>query len=350
VARVLVRHDIEFRGHTTLRVGGPPRRWVEVATAEEALDVVQKCDEHGDPLLVVGGGSNLVVSDAGFGGTALHLRMSEVSVAPDGDDVLVTCGAGADWDDLVGQAVDSGWSGVEALAGIPGTVGATPLQNVGAYGQEVASTVEHVDVWDRAGAERLRLVRSDCAFGYRTSRFKQQVGEWLVLSVTFRFPLSGVSRPVRYAELATTLGVALGAVAPAETVRDAVLSLRREKGMLLDSDDHDTWSAGSFFTNPVLGAADAESLPGPMPRWAVESGVKVPAAWLIEHAGFGRGFGEHLTQGRATLSDKHTLAVTNRGEASTEDVLAVARAVRDGVRDRFGVTLVPEPTLVGCHL
>jgi len=244
----------------------------------------------------------------------------------------------------VARAVTEGWVGVEALSGIPGLVGATPIQNVGAYGQEVADTIASVRCWDRQTGEVRTLFHGDCRFGYRTSRLKQEQGRWVVLEVVFQLRLGDLGAPVRYAELAGRLGVELGSRAPLADVRAAVLALRSGKGMVLDAPDHDTWSAGSFFTNPVLAAG---AVPEGAPAWPQPDGtVKTSAAWLIEHAGFTRGHGSD----RAALSGKHTLALTNRGGASAEDLLSLAREVRDGVRERFGVELVNEPVLVGCRL
>ncbi|WP_127479132.1 UDP-N-acetylmuramate dehydrogenase [Nocardioides pantholopis] len=338
-----------LRTHTTLRVGGPARRWVVAADERELVAAVGEADERGEPLLVLGGGSNLVVADEGFPGTVVQVRHDALRVDQDGEGpscggVSVTAGAGHDWDELVSTAVEKGWVGVEALSGIPGTVGATPIQNVGAYGQEVAQTIASVRVWDR----RLRGVRTfaaaDCGFGYRSSRFKADPGRHVVLDVTFQFRQGDLGAPVAYAELARTLGVETGQRAPLADVRAAVLGLRRGKGMVLDAEDHDTWSAGSFFTNPVLPPAE---VPEGAPAWPQPDGtVKTSAAWLIEHAGFTKGYGGPT----ASLSTKHTLALTNRGDASAADVLALAREIRDGVQARFGVRLVNEPVLVGCEL
>jgi UDP-N-acetylmuramate dehydrogenase len=240
--------------------------------------------------------------------------------------------------------VERGWVGVEALAGIPGLVGATPIQNVGAYGQEVAQTVAQVRVWDRVLRGVRTFANADCGFGYRTSRFKADPGRHVVLDVTFQLRQGSLGAPVQYAELAGTLGVELGQRAPLADVRAAVLGLRRSKGMVLDPDDHDTWSAGSFFTNPVV---DAAELPDGAPAWPQPGGrVKTSAAWLIERAGFHKGYGA----GPVGLSTKHTLALTNRGGATTEQLLALAREVRDGVEAAHGIRLVNEPVLVGCEL
>jgi len=333
---------------TTLRLGGPPRRLVTATTTEELVAAVSAADDAGEPLLLLAGGSNLVVGDDGFDGTLVRVATRGVREEVDTcGGAMVTVAAGEVWDDLVATAVERGWLGVEALSGIPGSVGATPVQNVGAYGQEVADTVASVRCWDRVGRAYRTLAAADCGFGYRTSRFKRDPGRLVVLEVTFQLRLGDLGAPVRYAELARTLGVEVGERAPAAAVREAVLGLRRGKGMVLDPDDHDTWSAGSFFTNPVLPADVAAGLPEDAPRWEQPDGsVKTSAAWLIERAGFGKGFGNE----RVSLSTKHTLALTNRGGAATADLLALAGEVRRGVQARFGVRLDNEPVLVGCAI
>ena len=339
-----------LRWHTSLRLGGAARRWVEATTEEELVDAISAADEAGKPVLVLAGGSNLVVADDGFPGTVV--KVATRGVSRDFDDsgdpscsgAMVTVAAGERWDNIVGEAAELGWVGIEALSGIPGSVGATPIQNVGAYGQEVSQTIARVRVWDR----RLRGVRTfaaaDCGFGYRTSRFKADPGRHVVLDVTFQFRLGTLGEPVRYAELARTLGVDEGARVPLGDVRAAVLGLRRGKGMVLDRDDHDTWSAGSFFTNPVV---DSALVPEGAPSWEQPDGrVKTSAAWLIERAGFHKGYGA----GSVRLSTKHTLALTNRGNGTTAELLDLAREIRDGVEARFGIRLVNEPVLVGCAL
>lgn len=335
---------------TTLRLGGPARDVVEATTEQELVDAVRTADDAGVPLLLVAGGSNLVVGDAGFEGTVVLVRTTGRQVDADAcSGAMVTVQAGESWDALVAVAVESGWVGLEALSGIPGSVGATPIQNVGAYGQEVAQTIASVRVYDRAEQRVRTLFAVDCGFGYRHSRFKAEPGRFVVLAVAFQLRLGDLSAPVAYAELATRLGVDVGDRAPLADVRGAVLGLRAAKGMVLDADDHDTWSAGSFFTNPVLDADAAERLPEGAPRFPQADGtVKTSAAWLIQAAGFERG--HTVAGGRAAVSSKHTLALTNRGDATGEDLLALAREVRDGVRDAFGITLVPEPVLVGCTL
>jgi UDP-N-acetylmuramate dehydrogenase len=331
--------------HTTLRVGGPAADLVVAATEEDLVAAVRDADAAGRPVLVLGGGSNVLVSDSGFEGRVVVVRTT--GVVSDADacgGAVVRVAAGEVWDDLVLRAVDQGWVGVEVLAGIPGLVGATPIQNVGAYGEEVSQTIASVRCWDRQAGEVRTLFNRDCRFGYRTSRLKQEPGRWVVLEVVFQFRLGDLSAPIGYAELAARLGIEVGDRAPLADVRTAVLELRRGKGMVLDEADHDTWSAGSFFTNPVLAPED---LPDGAPAWPQPDGrVKTSAAWLIEKAGFERGHGNE----RAALSSKHTLALTNRGGATATDLVTLAREVRDGVRATFGIDLVNEPVLVGCAL
>jgi UDP-N-acetylmuramate dehydrogenase len=337
---------------TTLGVGGPAARVVEAATEAEIVAAVAGADAAGEPVLLLGGGSNLVVADEGWPGVVVLLRSRGVEARPSGDRVELTVQAGEPWDELVHRLVADGLAGVECLAGIPGLAGATPVQNVGAYGQEVAETITAVRLWDRrAGAVR-ELPAHECGFAYRDSVFRHSE-RYVVLAVTFALSTQPLSSPVRYAELAGALGVHIGEPAKLADVRDAVLGLRRGKGMVLDPGDPDTASVGSFFTNPVLGpdalrAFVARLPPGARyPSWpAPGGGTKLSAAWLIERTGFGKGYGS----GRVRLSGKHTLALTNRGGASAAEVLALAREIRDGVRDRFGVTLHPEPRLVGVEL
>ncbi|MGY2873194.1 UDP-N-acetylmuramate dehydrogenase [Marmoricola sp. URHA0025 HA25] len=331
--------------HTTLRVGGPVADFVVASTEAELVAAVRDADDRGQPVLVLGGGSNLLVSDSGFDGRVVAVRTAGVHSDSDAcGGAVVRVAAGEVWDDLVARAGEQGWVGVEALSGIPGLAGATPIQNVGAYGQEVSQTIASVRCWDRPSGEVRTLFHRDCRFGYRTSRLKQEPDRWVVLEVVLQLRLGDLSAPIGYAELAGRLGVAVGERAPLADVREAVLALRRGKGMVLDGSDHDTWSAGSFFTNPVLAPGD---VPTGAPAWPQPDGrVKTSAAWLIEHAGFARGHGN----ARAALSAKHTLALTNRGAATAADLVTLAREVRDGVQQRFGVELVPEPVLVGCAL
>ncbi|MBT0767819.1 UDP-N-acetylmuramate dehydrogenase [Kineosporia sp. J2-2] len=339
---------------TTLRVGGPARRHVVAGSADELVAAVREADAAQEPVLLIGGGSNLVIGDAGFDGTVIQVASRGITVQNvdycGGAEITVE--AGEPWDGVVEKAVTSGWIGVEALSGIPGSTGATPVQNVGAYGQEVSGTIASVRTWDRAEQKIRTLASADCRFGYRDSLFKKERfrggPRFVVLKVSFQFVVADYSEPVRYAELAARLGVEKGDRVALAEVRSAVLELRAGKGMVLDAADHDTWSAGSFFTNPVLPADQADRLPSEAPRYPAADGlVKTSAAWLIDHAGFAKGFG---LPGPASLSTKHTLALTNRGAATTDDVLDVARQVRDGVERAYGVRLVPEPELIGCEL
>jgi UDP-N-acetylmuramate dehydrogenase len=318
---------------TTLRLGGPAGRLIEASTEDELVAILRSGAD-----LVLAGGSNVVISDAGVPGTVVLVRTRGVSYE---DDLLVVQ-AGEPWDEVVGRCVAEGRQGVECLSGIPGSTGATPIQNVGAYGQEVAETVAWVRVYDRA-TDRVEVLDAvACGFDYRRSVFKYR-DRWTVLAVAFRLPESELSGPLRYAELARVLGVPVGGRAPLADVRAAVLALRRGKGMVIDPDDPDSVSAGSFFTNPILSLPEWEALPGAPAFPEPDGRIKTSAAWLIERAGFARGYGS----GRAGISTKHTLALINRGEATTADLMALAREIAGGVQATFGVGLVPEPVLVG---
>jgi UDP-N-acetylmuramate dehydrogenase len=332
---------------TTLRLGGPARRLVEADSADAVVAAVRAADAAGEPLLLLGGGSNLVVADAGWPGTAVRVTSSgrRPERRADGS-VLLTVEAGEDWDGVVASCVDDGLGGLECLSGIPGRTGATPVQNVGAYGMEIADLLVDVDLYDRrADTVREHVPAGELGLGYRTSALKGR-DDAVVLRVRFALPGGADSAPIRYPELARRLGVQLGARVPAHRAREAVLGLRRGKGMVLDPDDRDTWSAGSFFTNPVV--ADADAPPG-APRFPAGPGrVKIPAAWLIEQAGFRRG--HPGPGGRVALSGKHVLALTNRGAGTADDLLVLAREVRGGVAARFAVDLTPEPVLVCCRL
>ena len=343
---------------TTLRLGGPARRLERAVTEQELVDAVRAADAAGEPLLVLAGGSNVVVADAGFDGTVVQVATRGIERVQMRDGrVWLGVAAGEDWDALVAACVADGLAGIEALSGIPGSVGATPIQNVGAYGQEVADVVVVVRALDRLSGKVHALEPEACLFDYRSSVFKRDPGRWVVLRVGFALERSALSEPVRYAELARRLGIELGARAPLADVREAVLALRRGKGMVLDPDDPDSVSAGSFFTNPVLRpdafaelerrVADRLGADVRPPAWpADDHSVKTSAAWLIERADFARGHGN--PHGIA-ISSKHTLALTNRGSGTTAELVALAREIAGGVRDAFGVELVPEPVFVGCR-
>ncbi|MGK5674848.1 UDP-N-acetylmuramate dehydrogenase [Micromonospora sp. URMC 106] len=343
----------ELAPYTTLRLGGPAGRVVTGTDADEIVRAVRAAGDRDEPVLVLAGGSNVVIGDAGFPGTVVLVRSRGLRVvAEDAETVTVRVEAGEPWDDLVATTVANGWSGLECLSGIPGSTGATPIQNVGAYGQEVAETITGVQVHDRVDGTVGRIAAADCGFAYRSSIFKYS-DRWVVLSVDFRLARSPLSGPVRYAELARALGVEVGDRVPLADARATVLRLRAGKGMVLDAADPDTRSVGSFFTNPVLDHAAHELLReraaelGEPPSWPCPGDmVKVSAAWLIDKAGFGKG---HPGPEGTAISSKHTLALTNRsGTASTTALVELAREIRDGVHDRFGVTLHPEPVLVNC--
>ncbi len=332
---------------TTLRLGGPACRFVDAGSAAAVVDAVRRADAAGEPVLLLGGGSNVVIADEGWPGMAVRVgsRGQRTERRPDGS-VLLTVEAGEDWDGVVAACVEDGLGGLECLSGIPGRTGATPVQNVGAYGVEVAELLVDVDLYDRrTGSVRSHVPAAELGLGYRTSVLKGR-DDAIVLRVRFALPGDASSAPIRYPELARALGVEPGARVPASAAREAVLGLRRGKGMVLDAADHDTWSAGSFFTNPVV---PEQVAPAAAPRWPVSPDrVKLSAAWLIENAGFRRG--HPGPGGRVALSGKHVLALTHRGDGTTSDLLVLAREVQRGVAGVFGVALVAEPVLVGCAL
>ncbi|WP_031519770.1 UDP-N-acetylmuramate dehydrogenase [Streptomyces sp. NRRL F-5123] len=339
--------------YTTFRLGGPARRLVTATTDDELVGAVREADARGEPVLLLGGGSNLVISDDGFPGTAVRIATQGVDLRGS----ALELAAGEVWSDAVAATVRAGLAGVECLAGIPGSAGATPIQNVGAYGQEVSSTITEVVAYDRRAGETVTLDNRECGFSYRSSRFKEEPERYVVLRVRFGLEeAAGMSAPLKYAETARALGVSVGERVPLEKASATVLAQRAGKGMVLDAADHDTWSAGSFFTNPVLTAAEFAAFAdrvhdrlGPdaaPPAYPAGDRTKTSAAWLIDKAGFTKGYGT----GPARISGKHTLALTNRGAATTADLLALAREVRDGVHAAFGVTLVNEPVMVGVAL
>jgi UDP-N-acetylmuramate dehydrogenase len=356
--------QVSLADWTTLRVGGPAKAFVEVVDVAALAGALRAAEAADSPVLVLGGGSNVVVPDDGFAGTVVHIAMKGVRLEPEPRDgpapagspdagtgvssVLAHVAAGEDWSTFVAYCVAEGLSGVECLSGIPGLAGATPVQNVGAYGQEVSETVVSVSVWDRQARSLARMTPAECRFSYRDSLFKRNQ-RYVVTEVTFRLRRSQSSRPVRYEELGRRLGVERGQTAPLDATARAVLALRRAKGMVLDVSDPDSRSVGSFFTNPVLGEPELRALQAlapDIPRFAAEGGTKVAAAWLVEHAGFARGY----RRSGAAISTKHALAITALEGGTAADVLALARDVRDGVRERFGVQLEAEPVLVGRHL
>jgi len=351
--------SVPLAGLSTLGVGGPARYYARAASAESVAAAASWALDEGLPLLFLGGGSNLVVSDDGFPGLVVHLLIRGVQAVPTGGAVELTAGAGEPWDPLVERAVSEGWAGFECLSGIPGLVGATPMQNVGAYGQDVSETITRVRVLDLRTGEMDELDREECGFGYRDSRFKREDrGRYVILGVTYRLRPGGPPS-IRYADLERHLAAqGIGTPTLADT-RCAVIDVRRRKSMVIDADDPNRRSVGSFFMNPVVPAREAQrieaalrsdgALPAgeKMPAFpAADGGTKLSAAWLIERAGLRRGY----RRGRAGISTNHTLAIVNCGDATAQEVVALAREIRDRVRDRFGITLMPEPVFVGLEL
>jgi len=320
---------------TTLRVGGTPNSLVVATTEAEIIAAITSNPD----ALILGGGSNVLISD-GFHGDVIKIK----SKGFENDEsacagAWVTVAAGHNWNDFVSAAVSKGWTGIEGLAGIPGTVGATPIQNVGAYGQSVSDTIAQVRAWNKKTNSVDTIFAADCEFGYRTSIFKKQPDTWVILSVTFQLPLGTMSAPIAYNELAEKLNVELGDRVATSDLQAAVLELRSGKGMVLDSADHDTWSVGSFFMNPRVAVAPANA-----PNWPEADGtVKVSAAWLIEQAGFNKGF---TLNGRAAISSKHTLAITNRGNATSADISELADHIVQGVKAKYDIELKPEATFI----
>ncbi|MFW0789213.1 UDP-N-acetylmuramate dehydrogenase [Gordonia sp. CPCC 205333] len=341
---------------TTLRLGGPVGSLIRATTTPDVISALRHADADGVDVLVVGGGSNLVIADDGFRGTAVVIATSGLELGSDAGRAFVTVEAGKPWDSVVSATIEAGFGGLECLSGIPGSAGATPVQNVGAYGVEIADLLREVTLYDRASGTSATVGPDALALSYRTSSLKHR-SDRIVTSVSLWLNDNGRSQPLRYRELAQAMGVNEGDRASAAAVRDQVLSLRRGKGMVSDADDHDTWSAGSFFTNPILPADEAAAVFArihqrigddiTIPRYAADDGVKLSAGWLIERSGYSRGYPGPDSPVR--LSTKHTLALTNRGNATTEELLDLARDVRGGVHHAFGVWLTPEPVLVGCE-
>ncbi len=346
-ASVPVREHVPLAPFTTLGVGGAARWFVRAERAEDVAAAHRWSVERGLPLFVLGGGSNVVVADRGWDGLVVQVAIEAESTTTEGGETLARAGAGGRWDGLVERLVAQGLAGVECLSGIPGSVGGTPIQNVGAYGQEVRNVIESVTAWDCHGSSLVTIGAAECGFGYRTSRFRREdAGRFVICAVTFR--LSPGPPTVAYPDLRAYLDGA-GVCSPSLVdVRRAVLAVRARKGMVLDAADPDTRSVGSFFTNPTVPAAVhariAADSGSPVPGFEVAGGaVKIPAAWLIDRCGIDR----QVTVGGAGLSSKHPLAIVNRGGATARDVLALAVRVKRGVLDRFGISLRPEPVFVG---
>jgi UDP-N-acetylmuramate dehydrogenase len=337
-----------LRDYTTLRIGGPAESLIRATSEEELIEAVRSADESGRPLLIIGSGSNLLISDDGFDGVVLKVESSGNSYHLDAcSGGMITIAAGENWDEFVAWIIDKGFAGIETMSGIPGTVGAAPIQNIGAYGHELSEFIARIRTWDRKLKTQKTFSQSECGFGYRTSIFKRERGRYVILDVTFQLRQGEMSEPITYLELANYLKVKVGDRAKVSDVRNAVMFLRSSKGMLLNEDDYDTWSAGSFFINPILSQEISDRLPEGAPRWPESEGrVKTSAAWLMEQAGMRKGF----THNGAGISSKHILALVNNGQAQASDILAIAKLARAAVKEKFGVLLEPEVEMIGLTL
>ncbi|QSB06910.1 UDP-N-acetylmuramate dehydrogenase [Natronoglycomyces albus] len=339
--------DVNLAEYATLRLGGPAKRLITVTTSHDAITALRSASEAGERPFVLAGGSNVIISDAGWPSTVILLRNQGVTVLDSSAEyVTVRVAAGHNWDAFVQWAISEGLSGVECLSGIPGSAGATPIQNVGAYGQQTCDTLLSATVYDRMSRRVVEYDQAACRFGYRTSVFKRN-DRYLVTDVTFRLYRSPNSQPIRYAETARKLGVDVGDTVPLAEARASVLDSRRSKGMVLDDADPDTYSVGSFFVNPVITSDEFEALQKRVatepPHWPADGDIKVSAAWLIGQAGFEKGY----RRGNVGISTKHTLALTNRGGGTTSELMALAEEVATGVEEKLGIRLHPEPVTVG---
>jgi UDP-N-acetylmuramate dehydrogenase len=336
----------ELSKYTSLRVGGPATKIVQVSTEAQIIAAIE---EAGDtPILIMGGGTNVLIADKGFDGTVIRISNNSVQSEVDAcSGATLTIGAGEDWDVFVQTTINSGFAGLETLSGIPGTVGAAPIQNIGAYGHEVSEFITRVRTYDRELKEIYTFTNSQCEFTYRNSYFKAHPGRYVVLEVQFQLRIGEFSDPITYLELSKKLGIEPGDKASVVATRAAVLELRASKGMLLSPDDHDSWSAGSFFTNPIISQQAADALPDAAPKWPLNDGrVKISAAWLIENAGMHKGD----EVGGARISTKHVLALTNSGDATAADIAELAKRARDHVKEVFGITLEAEVNLIGIEI
>ena len=331
--------------YTSLRVGGPAKKLVHVSTEAEIIAAIQ--DSEGSPILIMGGGTNVLIADTGFDGTVIHISNDSIQAEMDAcSGATLTIGAGQNWDEFVQTTIDRGLAGLETLSGIPGSVGAAPIQNIGAYGHEVSEFITRVRTYDREEKLVKTFTNSQCEFSYRSSHFKEHPGRYVILDVAFQLRQGEISDPITYIELSKKLGIEAGEKASVSSVRSAVLELRASKGMLI-SEDPDSWSAGSFFTNPIISQQDADSLPNATPKWPLNDGrVKISAAWLIENSGMHKGD----AIGGARISTKHVLALTNSGSATASDIAALAKKARDQVKEKFGITLIAEVNLIGVEI
>ena len=336
----------ELRDYTSLRVGGPAKSFVEVRTEAQIIEAIEAAGDT--PILIIGGGTNILVSDNGFEGTVIRISNNSLEAEVDAcSGATLVIGAGENWEKFVETTINRGFAGLETLSGIPGTVGAAPIQNIGAYGHEVSEFITRVRTYDRKEKALKTFTNSECQFGYRNSLFKATPGRYVVLDVGFQLRVGEDTTPILYGELAKKLGIEVGDKSTVIATRKAVLELRQAKGMLLVPQDRDSWSAGSFFTNPIITADLAEKLPEGAPKWLLDDGrVKTSAAWLIENSGIHKGD----AHGGAKVSSKHVLALTNAGNATAQDIAELANIARKSVKDKFGITLEAEVNLVGLSL
>jgi len=337
----------QLSSFTTLRVGGPARKIVHAHSEAELIEFVKAADSAKEPILILGGGSNLLISDAGFAGTVIRVESKGNALDYDAcSGGMIEVSAGEDWDKFVEISIEKGFADLESLSGIPGTVGGAPIQNIGAYGHEVSETIARVKTYDRSKGEVKTFTNAECKFSYRNSIFKEQPGKYVILTVTFQLRKGAQSLPIAYAELAKQLSVNIGDQVEVTKVRQAVLKLRASKGMLINL-ENEINSAGSFFVNPILSKSAADKLPAEAPRWPQNDGkVKTSAAWLMEHSGVVKG--EKLAG--AQISNKHVLALTNSGDATAEDIIELAKRARKKVYEKFGIKLEAEVQLVGVNL
>ena len=336
----------DLRDYTSLRVGGPAKKFVEVGTESEIIAAIEAAGDS--PVLIIGGGTNILVADSGFQGTVIRITNNSLQAEVDAcSGATLTIGAGENWDDFVQTSIERGFAGLETLSGIPGTVGAAPIQNIGAYGHEVSEFITRVRTYDRVKKEVKTFTNLECEFTYRNSHFKSHPGRYVILDVQFNLRQGEMTMPITYSELAAALGISVGDKAPIAATRKTVLELRAKKGMLLNPADRDSWSAGSFFTNPIVSQEIAAKLPADAPRWPTTDGrVKTSAAWLIENSGVHKGD----THGGARVSTKHVLALTNAGNATAIDIAELAKSAQKSVYEKFGITLETEVNLVGLTL
>ena len=336
----------ELRHYTSLRVGGPAKKFVDAHNEKEIVAAIEAAGDS--PILIIGGGTNILVADGGFDGTVIRITNKSLEAEIDAcSGATLSIGAGENWDDFVKSTITRGFAGLETLSGIPGTVGAAPIQNIGAYGHEVAEFITRVRTYDRQKKAIKTFTNQECEFEYRNSHFKSHPGRYVVLDVQFNLREGEFTTPITYSELAAKLGISVGEKASVTATRKAVLELRGQKGMLLNPDDKDSWSAGSFFTNPIISTEVAAQLPQDAPRWPTADGrVKTSAAWLIENSGIHKGD----AHGGARVSSKHVLALTNSGDATASDIAELAKSAQRAVYEKFGITLEAEVNLIGITL